>query len=75
MEKLKIKKYQYTLSVGIITQLSPAKKQLLTEKSILDVYRDLVYFPKVTKIIGAFVRGAISKPHPDKLHEEFDELP
>lgn len=72
MEKSQIKKYQYTLSIGIITQLSPGKKQLLTEKSIFDIYRDLIYFPKVAKIVGAFVKGAISKPHPDQLHEAFD---
>ena len=44
--------------------MSEKAKKLLTEKSIFDVYRDLVYYPKVTKIIGAFVKGAVAKPPP-----------
>ena len=74
MEKVKRKKY-LSIHLGLIAQLSPERKKLLTEKSILDVYRDLVYFPKAIKIAGAFLKGAIAKPHPDDIHEVFDELP
>lgn len=40
----------------------------------MDIYRDLIYFPKVTKIIGAFLRGAITKPHPEQINEVFEEV-
>jgi hypothetical protein len=42
-------------------------KKLLLERSIYDLYRDQVYYPYITKIIGALGKGAISKPHPEQL--------
>ena len=38
---------------------------LFLNRSILDVYRDVVYFPLVTKVIGAFIKGAVQKPPPE----------
>ena len=43
---------------------SPKTRKILLERSIMDIYRDLVYFPTITKIIGAFIRGAVTKPDP-----------
>lgn len=31
------------------------------------MYRDQVYFPYFTKILGVFIKGAIAKPHPEQL--------
>lgn len=50
-------------------------RDALLNRSLFDIYRDLVYFPYATKIIGAFVKGAIQKPPPDQIHELFSELP
>jgi quinol monooxygenase YgiN len=48
---------------------------VLLERSILDLFRDLVYFPYVTKIISAYIRIAATKPHPQQLQEVIKELP
>jgi len=45
------------------------------KRSLYDIYRDQVYYPYVTKIAGTFIRGAISKPDPEKLDEMISELP
>lgn len=50
--------------LGIINTFSPKLKDLLLRRSIYDIYRDQVYYPYFTKIIGVFIKGAISKPHP-----------
>lgn len=55
--------------------MSQKTRKALTEKSLLDIYRDLIYFPRITKIIGAFLKGAISKPPPEKIHDLFQDLP
>jgi hypothetical protein len=57
--KLKIKKFK---KEGV----KPGSKlyDLLYKKSIFDVYSDIIYFPVITKIIGAFLKPMISKPHP-----------
>lgn len=39
-------------------------RTVLLERSILDIFRDLVYFPYVTRVIGAYLRIAATKPHP-----------
>jgi hypothetical protein len=61
----------FYLSVGLINRMSEKTRKALTEKSLLDIYRDLIYFPRITKIIGAFLKGAISKPPPEKIHHLF----
>lgn len=50
-------------------------RTVLLERSILDIFRDLVYFPYVTKVIGAYLRIAATKPHPEQLQEVIKELP
>jgi vacuolar-type H+-ATPase subunit I/STV1 len=57
--KLKIKKLK---KEGF--KVGPKMNALLFKKSIFDIYSDIIYFPVITKVIGAFLRPAISKPHP-----------
>jgi hypothetical protein len=33
----------------------------------MDIFRDLLYFPTISKIIGAFIQAAVSKPAPSEL--------
>lgn len=47
----------------------------MLERSILDIFRDMVYFPYVTKIIGVFLRIAAAKPDPQEVPNLFKELP
>lgn len=47
--------------------MSPKMQKTLLNRSIFDIYRDLVYYPIITKVIGAFVKGAVTKPHPEQL--------
>lgn len=49
---------------GIINTLSTKAKDVLTKRSFYDIYRDQVYYPYFTKIIGVFLKGAVTKPHP-----------
>lgn len=56
---------------GLINSLGEVTRKILTEKSIMDIYRDVIYFPKFLKLISAFVKGAISRPPPEKIHEYF----
>jgi hypothetical protein len=39
------------------------------------VFCDLIYFDNFTPIIAAFIRPALTKPNPEKLHEYFLDLP
>ena len=55
--------------------MSPKTKNTLLNRSIFDIYRDLIYFPYVTRIIGAFIKGAVSKPPPEELPRLFESLP
>jgi hypothetical protein len=55
--------------------VNPKIQEILLKRSIFDLYRDQVYYPYITKIISTFIKGVISKPHPEKLNELFDELP
>ena len=55
--------------------LSPKLKKVLLERSFYDIYRDQVYYPYFTKIIGVFVKGAVSKPHPEELDNMMESLP
>lgn len=50
--------------VGLISLCSPKMRSILLERSILDIFRDIVYFPYITKIIGAYLRVAATKPNP-----------
>lgn len=50
-------------------------RSVLLERSILDIFRDIVYFPYITKIIGAYLHVAATKPHPDDLETALKELP
>jgi hypothetical protein len=50
-------------------------RTILLERSLLDIFRDLVYFPYVTRIIGFFVTVATVKPDPGMLPELLKELP
>ena len=47
--------------------LSPRMRTLLLERSLMDIFRDLVYFPYITKVIGTFFRIAIKKPDPTQI--------
>lgn len=55
--------------------MSPKMQKTLLNRSIFDIYRDLVYYPIITKVIGAFVKGAVTKPHPEQLPQLFEDLP
>lgn len=59
------------VDAGLVNLMSPKLQTTLLHRSIFDIYRDLVYYPMITKIVGAFVKGAISKPHPDELPQLF----
>ena len=50
--------------LGIIALCSEKVRTILLERSILDIFRDLVYFPYVTKVISAYLKIAATKPHP-----------
>lgn len=62
-----VKRY-ILINAGLISLCTPQLREVLLKRSIFDIYRDQVYYPYFTKIIEAFVKGAISKPHPDKLN-------
>ena len=47
----------------------------MLERSLLDIFRDIVYFPYVTTIIATFVRIATYKPHPAQVPEIVRVLP
>jgi hypothetical protein len=49
---------------GLITLCSGKLRSILLERSILDIFRDIVYFPYITKIVSAYLRIAATKPHP-----------
>lgn len=51
-------------TLGLIALCSAKLRSLLLERSILDIFRDVVYFPYITKIISAYLRIAATKPHP-----------
>jgi len=70
MEVFEAKRYEY-IDAGLVNLMSPKLQNTLLNRSIFDIYRDLVYYPMITKIVGAFVKGAVSKPHPDQLPELF----
>ncbi len=55
--------------------LGSRARSLLLERSFLDVFRDLVYFPYVTKILGAYIKIAAAKPNPEQVQEVFKDLP
>jgi hypothetical protein len=67
-------KVALSFKIGILRKLSPRVRRILLEKSLLDVWSDIVYFPSISKIIGAFVRTVVVKPPPEKIHEEFEHL-
>jgi hypothetical protein len=60
--------------LGFASYLSPKLKKILYELSIYDIYSDILYFPKLQKIISAFIGPLINKPHPDDLPESFINL-
>ena len=39
------------------------------------MWKDIVYFPYVTRIIGAYLKVAVGKPDPERVSEIFHELP
>lgn len=55
--------------------LGSKARSLLLERSLLDVFRDLVYFPYVTKVLGAYIHIAAAKPSPEQVQEVFKDLP
>lgn len=61
--------------VGIISFLSPRLRMILLERSVLDIFRDLVYFPYITRIIGTFLQIATMKPHPEQVPDIVKTLP
>jgi len=61
--------------LGIISKCSPKLRALLLERSLLDIFRDLVYFPYITKIVGFFLSIAVLKPSPEMLPEMLKDLP
>ena len=52
---------------GIIGKLSPRLRAILLERSLLDIFRDIVYFPVIVKIIAKFISIATLKPHPEDV--------
>ena len=50
-------------------------RAILLERSVLDIFRDLVYFPYVTKIIAIFLQIATLKPNPDQVPDIIKSLP
>lgn len=50
-------------------------RAILLERSLLDIFRDLVYFPYITKIIGFFLSIATLKPNPEELPSLMKNLP
>lgn len=55
--------------------MKPKMRALLLERSLLDIFRDAVYFPYITKIIATFASIATYKPHPDRVPELIRHLP
>jgi hypothetical protein len=53
----------------------PKLRKILLERSILDIFRDIIYFPYLTKIIGTFLTIATYKPHPNAVPELIGNLP
>lgn len=60
---------------GLLCLLPARVRSLLLERSLLDIFRDLVYFPYVTRIIATFVSIATMKPHPATVPEMLKALP
>ena len=52
--------------------VNPETRKILLERSIMDIYRDIIYFPTITRIIGAFIHGAVAKPHPQQIDGAFE---
>lgn len=48
--------------LGLLRFLPARIQTILLERSILDIFSDMVYFPIVAKTIGAFIRTIIVKP-------------
>ena len=55
--------------------MGPKFKKILLERSLLDIFRDIIYFPYVTTIIATFIRIAVYKPHPEQVPQFVRMLP
>ena len=62
------------VDIGIINMLPQRIRTLLLEKSIIDIYSNIVYIPYISKILGAFVHAFMVKPKPEDLRSSFKDL-
>ena len=60
---------------GLMTILPIKIRSLLLERSLLDLFQDIVYFPYVTRIIATFFSIATMKPHPETVPDILKGLP
>jgi hypothetical protein len=63
MDEAETERY-ISIHSGIISLMSDKARTVLLQRSFLDIFRDLVYFPYITKVIAAYLKIAATKPHP-----------